>query len=122
MGRFQHGVLCTWQLAWPAVEEPWSALAGPFLSFLTQMDVDKTPLPFRSSISGTVEFSVRRSIHWSEGADYCELANEWVWQRSRTLRGVMDEPLAKVSSASSQKKWKIQIIHNINSLRKTFRK
>ena len=25
-------VLCTWQLPWLAVEQPWSALAEPFLS------------------------------------------------------------------------------------------
>ena len=45
MGGFQHGVLCTWQLPWLAVEKPWPALAGPFLSFLTQTGIDKTPLP-----------------------------------------------------------------------------
>ena len=44
------GVLCTWQLAW-------LALAGPFLSILTQTGIDKAPLPF---------FFFRRSIHWSE--------------------------------------------------------
>ena len=36
---------CTWQLPWLAVEKPWSTLAWPFLSFLTQTSVDKTPLP-----------------------------------------------------------------------------
>ena len=35
VGVFQQGVLCTWQLPWLAIEKPWSALAGPFLSFLT---------------------------------------------------------------------------------------
>ena len=35
----------TWQLPWLAVEKPWSALAWPFLSFLTQTGVDKAPLP-----------------------------------------------------------------------------
>ena len=40
-----HGLSCTWQLLWLAVEKPWSALAWPFLSFLTQMGVDKAPLP-----------------------------------------------------------------------------
>ena len=42
---FQHGVLCTWQLAWLAVEKPWSALAGPFLTLLAQTGSGTTPLP-----------------------------------------------------------------------------
>ena len=29
---FQHGVPCTWQLPWLAVEKSWLALAGPFLT------------------------------------------------------------------------------------------
>ena len=45
VGGFQHGVPCTWQLLWLAIEKPWSALAWPFLSFLTQTGVDKAPLP-----------------------------------------------------------------------------
>ena len=45
-GQFQHGVLCTWQLPWLAVEKPCSALACPFLSFLTKAGIDKAPLPF----------------------------------------------------------------------------
>ena len=53
MGRFQHGVLCTWQLPWLAVEKPW--LAGPFLSILTQMGVDKLLCLYSGSISGTVD-------------------------------------------------------------------
>ena len=28
------------------------------------------------------QFSVRRSIRWSEGPDHCRLANEWVWPKS----------------------------------------
>ena len=53
-GRFQHRVLCIWQLPCLAVEEPWSALAWTFLSFVTQMGVGKAPLPILGSISGTV--------------------------------------------------------------------
>ena len=45
VGGFKHGVPCTWQLLWMAVEKPWLALGWPFLSFMTQMGVDKTPLP-----------------------------------------------------------------------------
>ena len=37
--------LCTYQLPWLAVENPWSLLAGPFLSFLTQMGIEKALLP-----------------------------------------------------------------------------
>jgi len=44
VGRFQHGLPCTWQLPWLGVEKPWSALSWPFLS-LTQTGVDKAPLP-----------------------------------------------------------------------------
>ena len=46
VGGFQHGVLCTWQLPGLAVEKPRSSLAGPLLLFLTQMGVNKAPLPF----------------------------------------------------------------------------
>ena len=41
-----HMALFTWQLPWLAVENSWSALAGPFLSFLTQMGLNKAPPPF----------------------------------------------------------------------------
>ena len=34
-------MLCTWL----AVERPWLTLAGPFLSFLAQMDIQSTSLP-----------------------------------------------------------------------------
>ena len=37
-----------------AVEKPWLALAWAFLSFLKQTSIDKAPLPFKGSISGTV--------------------------------------------------------------------
>ena len=36
VGRFRHSVLCIWWLSWLAIEMPWLALAGPFLSFLVQ--------------------------------------------------------------------------------------
>ena len=35
VGGFQHRVQYKWQLPWLAVEKPWSALAWPFLTFLT---------------------------------------------------------------------------------------
>jgi len=51
-GRSVHPELpCTWQLPWLAIEKPWSALVGPFLSFL---DTNGLLCLFRGSISGTV--------------------------------------------------------------------
>ena len=38
-------MLCAWQLPWLSVEQPWSALAGPFLTLLAQMGTEVTPLP-----------------------------------------------------------------------------
>ena len=35
----------TWWLSWLAVERSWSALAGLFLSFTPQRDVETAPLP-----------------------------------------------------------------------------
>ena len=48
MGGFQHGV------PWLAVEKPWSALAGPFLTLLAQTGSGTTPLPCRGTIFGLV--------------------------------------------------------------------
>ena len=47
--RFELGfahpeVPCTWQLPWLAREEPWSAVAGPFLALLAQTGSGTTPL------------------------------------------------------------------------------
>ena len=36
---------CTWLLPWLIVEQPWSALAGPFLTLLAQMVTEITPFP-----------------------------------------------------------------------------
>jgi len=36
VGKFQHRILCTWQLPWLAVEQCWLALAGPPLSHLVR--------------------------------------------------------------------------------------
>ena len=36
-GLVHPQVPCTWQLAWLAREEPWSAVPGPFLALLAQM-------------------------------------------------------------------------------------
>ena len=44
-GGFQHRVPCTWQLPWLAREQPWSALAGPFLTLLAQTGSGTIPLP-----------------------------------------------------------------------------
>ena len=41
VGGHSHDISCTWQLSWLAVEKPWSALAVPFLAFLTQMEVER---------------------------------------------------------------------------------
>ena len=51
------------------------------------------------------------SFHWDKHSlvrspDHCKLANKWVWQGSWTLRGLVEEHLAEVSSASSLQKWK----------------
>ena len=48
---FQHSIpptspYPTWQLPWLAVEKPWSALAGPFLTLLAQTGSGTTPLHF----------------------------------------------------------------------------
>ena len=79
MGGFQRGVPCTWQLPWLAVEKPWSALHGLSISLLlTQMGIDKAPLPFYElHFWQCRQLSVRRSIHRSECPDHCKLANEW---------------------------------------------
>ena len=59
-----------WVSAWGAVHMAAAlagcrlALAWPFFSFLTQMDVDKAPLPFQG-----LQFW-HCSIHWSEGPDH----------------------------------------------------
>ena len=61
VGGFQHGVPCTWQLPWLAVEKPWSALAGPFPTLLAQTCSGTTPLvgaPF-------LDFSTRCHAHGS---------------------------------------------------------
>ena len=101
MGGVQRGVPCTWQLPWLAIEGPWSALAWAFLSFMTQTGIDKASLPFKGlHFWHCSQFSVGRSIHWSEGPDHCKLANEWVWQMSWPLRDLMEQYLAEVSSAS----------------------
>ena len=55
MGGFQHGVPCTWQLPWLAVEKPWSALAGPFLTLLAQTGSGTTPPPTTSGLIGSIQ-------------------------------------------------------------------
>ena len=54
VGRFQHGVPCTWQLPWLAIQKPWLALAGPFLTLLAQQAQEPLPSPCRGTISGLV--------------------------------------------------------------------
>ena len=62
------------------------ALVGTGLGIsllLIQTAIDKVPLPFqRLNFWHCRQFSVGRSIHWSEGPNHCKLANEWAWQRS----------------------------------------
>ena len=55
------------------------ALVGTGLAISTQTGVDKAPL---LHFWHCRQFSVGRSIHWSEGPDHCRLANEWAWWRS----------------------------------------
>ena len=43
-GWVHREVPCTWQLPWLAREEPWSAVAGPFLALLAQTGSGTTPL------------------------------------------------------------------------------
>ena len=45
MGGHIQDMPCTWRLPWRAVEQPWLALAGPFLTLLAQMGTETTPLP-----------------------------------------------------------------------------
>ena len=40
-GWVHREVLCTWQLPWLAREEPWSAVAGPFLTLQELMNAAK---------------------------------------------------------------------------------
>ena len=44
---------------------------------------------FRGSISGTVD-------SFQSGEALIKLKNEWAWQRSRTPKGLLEEPLAQV--------------------------
>ena len=104
---FQHGVPCTWQLPWLAVEKPWSALVGPFLTLLAQTGSETTPLPlYRHHFWTCRQHSVRWSMRWSESPDHWKLAYEWVWLGSWTQRDCVKEALAQVSSASSKQKLK----------------
>ena len=58
---------CTCRLPWLAVEWPWSALAGPFLTLLEHIGVK---IPLQGTISGNCkQFSVNKSIRWSESPD-----------------------------------------------------
>ena len=45
MGGHSYDMPYTWQLPWLDVEQPWSALAGPFLTLLVQKGTETTPLP-----------------------------------------------------------------------------
>ena len=64
MGGFQHGVPCTWQLLWLAVDKSWLALAGPFPSlghtaYTAYTARNGAP---RGSISGSVGGLKKRSL------------------------------------------------------------
>ena len=45
MGGLSDEVSYTWRLSWLAVERPWLALAGPFLSLLAQKGAETASLP-----------------------------------------------------------------------------
>ena len=45
-----HDMLYIWWQSWLAVERPWSALAGPILSFLAQMGTKALPILVQSSL------------------------------------------------------------------------
>ena len=53
VGKFQHGILCTWQLPWLAVEQCWLALAGPLLTLLEKIGAEINLLCW-GTISGSV--------------------------------------------------------------------
>ena len=50
-----HDFPCTWWLSWLAVEKPLLATAGPFLSLLTQMGIERLVCLCRGPISSTVD-------------------------------------------------------------------
>ena len=54
VGEHSHDILCTWQLPWLAKEQSWSALAGPFLTLLTQIGTEPPFTTCRTTISGSV--------------------------------------------------------------------
>ena len=45
VGGLIQNMSCTRQLPWLPVEQPWLALAGPFLTLLTQMGTENHSFP-----------------------------------------------------------------------------
>ena len=85
---------------------PWLVLAGPFLFFLAQTDVETTTLPlYRGSISDS--FRLGEVL-----ADHCKLANEWV----QSVMNPKKFDMAQVSSASLQQKWKYGSYKNLKKM------
>ena len=81
MGRFQHGVPCTWQLPWLAVVKPWSALAGPFLTLLAQTGSGTTPLgenmQFKNEFHLEPNSYFVRKLHWTRGVTLNHGKRRW---------------------------------------------
>ena len=77
MGGFQHGVPCTWHLPWLAIRKPWSALAGPFLSFLTQTGIERLLHLCKNSISATADsFQLGEAFTGWRALTICYLQHE----------------------------------------------
>ena len=65
MGGFQPWAQVTWLLLSLAVESPWSALCGPFLSSCARTGLETVFWPCRAYISGSEAFfSLFRVDHW----------------------------------------------------------
>ena len=80
---FQHGYRAHGKLPWLAVEKPWSALARPFLSFMTQTGVDRLLCLFRGSISGTA------SRQLSVGS-ICNVAHKSIRHLVQTVQNILN--------------------------------
>ena len=71
MGGHIQDILCTWRLPWLPVEQPWSALAGPFLTLLEQMGTEVIPLPFKGHhLQSCRQVLVSQSVRWLESPDH----------------------------------------------------
>ena len=78
VGGFQHWAQVTWLLLGLAVESPWSALGGPFLSSFAQTGLENGLLAMRAPNLGS---EAGRPL--TKSRDYCKLVRQWVWFESR---------------------------------------